>query len=142
MPPQKLTTSQMVGAYPTCKVCGDGFTPVWKLDEAYRKERIAALNDQARRGILKHTSIVITIGILTRGEVFLEKAMEAVITFDSFTEANNPHGERDFGSFELSGRKVFWKIDSYDRDRRFGSPDPANPHCTHRVVTVMLAEEY
>ena len=37
---------------------------------------------------------------------------------------------------------VFWKIDSYDRDLRFGSENPANLATARRVLTIMLASEY
>ena len=57
-------------------------------------------------------------------------------------EDNDPHGEHDFGSFELCGRKLFWKIEYYDPDLQHGSEDPADPAKTMRVLTVMLAEEY
>ncbi|WP_254913113.1 DUF3768 domain-containing protein [Novosphingobium sp. B 225] len=33
-------------------------------------------------------------------------------------------------------------MDAYDRDLRFGSPDPDNPAVTRRVLTIMLASEY
>jgi hypothetical protein len=36
----------------------------------------------------------------------------------------------------------FWKIDSYDRNTEFGSPDPADPDVTTRVLTIMRADEY
>jgi hypothetical protein len=55
---------------------------------------------------------------------------------------NDPHGEHDFGSFVLAGRNFFWKIDAYDTEMRFGSPDPADSAKTTRVLTIMLAEEY
>lgn len=48
-------------------------------------------------------------------------------------------------SYPAQGRaveKVFWKIEAYDRDLRFGSEDPANPAVTRRVLTIMLASEY
>ncbi len=47
-----------------------------------------------------------------------------VATFSDFTEENDPHGEHDFGSFEVAGRKFFWKIDYYDAAMEFGSEDP------------------
>ena len=65
-----------------------------------------------------------------------------VATFSDFTEDNDPHGEHDFGSFTLSGRKFFWKIDYYDANMEFGSEDPADPSKTTRVLTIMLANEY
>jgi hypothetical protein len=37
---------------------------------------------------------------------------------------------------------VLWKIDYYDRSRRYHSPDPADPKLTVRVLTVMRADEY
>ena len=74
-----------------------------------------------------------------------------------FHPGNDPYGERDFGAI-YQGRDgrwtclppttgdavetVFWKIDAYDRDLRFGSEDPANPAVTRRVLTIMLACEY
>ena len=38
--------------------------------------------------------------------------------------------------------KFFWKIDYYDRKTEFGSPDPADPALTTRVLTIMRADEY
>jgi hypothetical protein len=68
--------------------------------------------------------------------------MHQVHTFAEFTPENTPHGEHDFGSFEYDGKTIFWKIDCYDRDLSYGSPDPADPAVTTRVLTVLLAEEY
>ena len=36
-------------------------------------------------------------------------AIRTVATFDAFSADNDPHGEHDFGSFELAGDKFFWK---------------------------------
>jgi hypothetical protein len=69
-------------------------------------------------------------------------ALQKVAAFGDFTEDNDPHGEHDFGSFELVGRKFFWKIDYYDQSCEFGSRDPANSEITKRVLTLMLAEDY
>ena len=65
-----------------------------------------------------------------------------VATFSELTADNDPHGEHDFGSFEIAGRKFFWKIDAYDAKMEFGSEDPSDPVKTTRVLTIMLAEEY
>ena len=65
-----------------------------------------------------------------------------VKSFSAFDKDNDPHGEHDFGSFEVAGETFFWKIDYYDCDCRCGSEDPGNPDITTRVLTIMLAEEY
>jgi hypothetical protein len=91
---------------------------------------------------------------MTGGKVFLTAGVDAlpsdtkamairrVATFSDFAEDNDPHAEHDFGSFELGGHKLFWKIDYYDAAMEFGSEDPADPSKTTRVRTVMLASEY
>ena len=72
----------------------------------------------------------------------MSKALAKVIAFDDFNPDNDPHGEHDFGSFDLEDQKLFWKIDYYDLKAVFGSEDPRDPKKTLRVVTIMLAEEY
>ena len=62
--------------------------------------------------------------------------------FEDFNKASDPYGEHDFGSLEVSGNKVFFKIDYFDKDLKFGSENPADPEKTTRVMTVMLAHEY
>jgi len=85
---------------------------------------------------------VTTMGVITRGEIFHLKAMEAVRSFDHFDEDNDPYGEHEFGSVEIDGQTVFWKIDLYAPDLKHGSSHPSDPEQTHRVLTVMLASEY
>ncbi len=70
------------------------------------------------------------------------EALLAVRAFKDFTADNDPHDEHDFGSFEIAGEKLFWKIDYYDADCRNGSDDPGDPEKTTRVLTIMLANEY
>ena len=73
----------------------------------------------------------------------LHSVMDKLLaTFDDFCQANDPHGEHDFGSFEAEGHTIFFKIEYYDRAMSFGSPDPSDPSVTTRVITIMLAEEY
>lgn len=71
--------------------------------------------------------------------VILAKVRE----FDAFTLDNDPHGEHDFGSFDEPGvGKIFWSIDLYDRDCRYGRPDPTVAKITRRGLIIMLTEEY
>lgn len=68
--------------------------------------------------------------------------LAAVQAFDDFSSSSDPHGEHDFGAITLNSAAFFWKIDYYDRDLRYGSPDPADDAVTCRVLTIMHAEEY
>lgn len=112
-----------------------------------RTERIARLNDRARSGFDPSARIMFTRGCLDRfcsgdtpsglvAQAELIKAMRR----HRFDE--DPYGERDFGSLNFRGERVFFKIDYYDLDLTYGSEDPADASVTARVVTIMLASEY
>lgn len=104
--------------------------------------RIAELNDLLRTTFLTG-KVVITEGVKALPDTQREAVITGVRTFDAFTEGDNPYGERDFGAFEVeSVGTIFWKIDYYDADYQYLSPDPADPAVTRRVLTIMLAEEY
>lgn len=120
-----------------------------------RAERIARLNDLARRAMGIACLVVATEGIRALPEADQSRFRELVETFDAFTPDNDPYGERDFGAIYQGvdgvwstlrpvdvAVTVFWKIDAYDRELRFGSEDPADPAVTLRVLTIMLAGEY
>ena len=107
-----------------------------------RAKRIADLNDKFRKSLVTGGRTYMTAGVNAKGPEFVAKALAKVIAFDDFNADNDPHREHDFGSFELEGEKLFWKIDYYDLAGEFGSEDPTDPKKTLRVLTVMLAEEY
>ena len=119
-----------------------------KQDAREHFMRIRELNDALRTcadpilRLVINGQLVITSGIHELGDAYFKNAVAAVRAFNDFTPDNDPHGEHDFGSFELVGRKFFWKIDAYDANMEFGSEDPADPARTVRVLTIMLAEEY
>ena len=104
-------------------------------------ERIRALND-AFRTTMTGGRVMMTAGVDALASDVKAMVIRRVATFSEFTADNDPHGEHDFGSFDLAGRRFFWKIDAYDKAMEFGSEDPADPSKTTRVLTVMLAEEY
>jgi hypothetical protein len=101
---------------------------------------IAKLNDCFRRR--PGEDWLMTTGVNAKGPIFVMSAISTVSAFQAFSTDDDPHGEHDFGAFSLCGERLFWKIDYYDRELRFGSPDPADPAATRRVLTIMLASEY
>ena len=103
-------------------------------------ETIRALND-AFRTTMTGGQVLITPGITALPSDVQAIVIRRVATFSDFTEENDPHGEHVFGSFEVAGRKFFWKLDYYDAAMEFGSEDPADPSKTTRVLTIMLASE-
>jgi Protein of unknown function (DUF3768) len=104
--------------------------------------KIRALNDALRAIAAGHGRIYVTAGIAALPMQEQVEIMSRVREFADFTADNDPYGEHDFGSFEYDGKKIFWKIDYYDRELASRSPDPSDESVTTRVLTVMLAEEY
>lgn len=123
-----------------------------------QRERIARLNDLARRAMGVACTAVATVGFRSLPDADQSCVRELIETFDVFDEDNDPHGERDFGTiYQLvdggwtterprlrddERERVFWKIDYYDRQMQFASDDATNPAITRRVLTIMLSDEY
>ncbi len=104
-------------------------------------ERIRTLNDDFRRTFVGG-AVMVTAGVEAMPRDQRRMLLEKVRAFDAFTNDNDPHGEHDFGAIDEAGVRCFWKIDYYDRNTEMGSPDPADPAVTVRVMTVMRADEY
>jgi hypothetical protein len=102
---------------------------------------IRDLNDKLRRN-LSVGHAVITPGIAALGQEAVDRIVKTIAVFDDFCHANDPHQEHDFGSFEVDGHVIIFKIDYYDKSLTCHSPDPADPAVTQRVITIMLADEY
>lgn len=101
--------------------------------------KIAALNDAARKSF-SGCRVYMTPGVQA---LYQTQAIAArVQAYDDFNERNDPYGEHDFGSFELCGETIFWKIEYYDLDFQMHSLDPSDPNITARVLTIMLGHEY
>ncbi len=109
-----------------------------QADCAKRTER---LNDSFRRSFVGGR-VVMTSGINALGPAALDAIVLAVQQHEQFDAENDPHNEHDFGSFTWGRHRLCWKIDYYDKQLQFGSPDPSNANLTTRVLTIMLAAEY
>ena len=102
---------------------------------------IALQNDNFRKHLSQGT-LVLTQGIRSNTKEDLGAIITRVRTFDSFDENNDPYNEHDFGAFDYKGKRIFWKIDNYDQEFLYLSPDVSNPRLTNKVMTIMYAEEY
>ena len=132
---------------------------------------ISKQNDDFRTNLSKGT-LCLTRGIRALGKENVAQIIHKVRLFNNFNENNDPYGEHEtslsfareerpqrrlvvrasrnakrsvaaqFGAFDYQGKKIFFKIDNYDTDFLFLSPDVTNPRVTNKVLTVMLAEEY
>lgn len=100
---------------------------------------IALKNDQLRK-MIPHLPFphrcVLTDEIATLPENQLAWVINQVRSFSDFNENNDPHGEHDFGSFDLEGQTVFWKFDYFDSDLKYFEENGT------RILTIMYAHEY
>lgn len=106
-----------------------------------KSNNIRQLDDAFRQNFMGG-QIVITNGVNALSDIEKLRLFDLVKHFDDFNEDNDPHGEHDFGCVPLQGKRYFWKIDYYDKDLLYHSPDPTNPEITKRVMTIMRAEEH
>jgi uncharacterized protein DUF3768 len=72
--------------------------------------RIRALNDELRQHLTGGIA-VITPGVAALGPEAVERIVKTIAVFDDFCNANDPHEEHDFGSFEADGLMIMFKID-------------------------------
>jgi hypothetical protein len=103
--------------------------------------KIAFLNDGLRR-TFEGGRVVMTQSVASLPEATLTTVLERVRSFDAFSPENDPHGEHDFGNFDVAGVTYFFKVDYYAPNMDGGSEDPADPAKTTRVLTIMRADEY
>ena len=106
-----------------------------------RTQRIRALNDQLRQNLATGVAVM-TPGIAALGQEAADRIIKSIAVFDDFCHANDPYEEHDFGSFDVDGRTMIFKIEYFDSSLTHHSPDPSDPSVTERVITIMLAEEY
>jgi hypothetical protein len=104
-------------------------------------QMIAVLNDRFRRSG-DGGKLVVTAGVIGLGLHAFPEIFERIRYFEEFDADNDPYDEHDLGALVWRGHTVFWKIDYYDVDMAAGSPCPADPSVTTRVLPIMLASEY
>ncbi len=121
------------------------------MDNEETGERIAAIardNDKFRAALAFGVptdfpgKVLVTPGVSAMGPEFLALLQLTVAGFADFNEDNDPLGDHSFGTVEVCGTRVFWKIDLYDEKYTFGASVPESPEKTRRVLTMLLPSEY
>jgi Protein of unknown function (DUF3768) len=96
-----------------------------------KAKAIRAFNDELRQNFATGTAVM-TAGVAALGAETVARIVKTIGVYDDFCHANDPYEEHDFGSFEVDGHKIFFKIDYYDK-LRFCHVRPS------RRVTVKVA---
>ena len=102
---------------------------------------VRRLNDSLRSS-LQGGRVMFTNGVACLDDITRAEVLKEVCEFNDFTEDNDPHQEHDFGSFIVGDELFYFKIDYYDNNLEYHSPDPSDPSVTCRVLTIMYAQEY
>jgi hypothetical protein len=107
---------------------------------ARKTDKIRELNDRLRQtGVGGRVMMTRAVAAVPPAEI--EALINAMRAFDTFDHRNDPWGEHDFGKVAVGADTYFWKIDAYDVDLEFGSPDPSDEAVTCRVLTIMTAAD-
>ena len=125
-------------------------TTTLDLDPVREAALIAAQNDAFRRSILGTTPVtdapqgqfVMTRGVAALGPDAQLDLTRRVAAFDGFNADSDPQGLHEMGVIEFNGTKVWFKMDLYDVDYQYGSPEPSDPKQTRRMLTLLLPSEY
>jgi hypothetical protein len=72
-------------------------------------EKIRALND-AFRSTMSGGRVMMTAGVDALPSDVKAMVIRRVATFSEFTPDNDPHGEHDFGSFELGATRTMTRV--------------------------------
>ncbi len=113
---------------------------------------VAAHNDMFRRSlclgiapqIVLAGRAVTTHALALEGDDFIKECVRETGNFDTFAPDNDPNGYHDFGAFDVEGKRVFFKIDMFERGShmRWGAENPDDPAQTERLLTIMLASDW
>lgn len=125
-------------------------TTTLDLDPVKEAALIAGQNNAFRRSILGTTpaadapqgQFVMARGVAALGPVAQLSLSRRVVAFDTFNTDSDPHGWHEMGVIDLDGTTIWFKIDLYDVDYQYGSPEPSDPAQTRRVLTLILPSEY
>ena len=125
-------------------------TTTLDLEPVREAALIAAQNDAFRHSILGTAPVtdaplgqfVMTRGVAALGPDAQLELTRCVAAFDGFDADSDPQCWHEMGVIDLDGTTVWFKVDLYDVDYQYGSPEPSDPAQTRRVLTLLLPSEY
>ncbi|MBD9511575.1 DUF3768 domain-containing protein [Ensifer sp. ENS10] len=115
------------------------------MTEDEKKARIAELNDELRtRRKARNGKIIVTGALIeeTGDSLKMTKILDAIRDFSDFSEANDPHGERDYGRITVDDEEFMFKFDYYALNEEVLSDHPEDPNVTIRVMSIFYASDY
>lgn len=110
--------------------------------ENLRTEVIRRLNDLLR---VHHYGgrVMMTQGVASLNPLDQIDVLDSLAEFNNFTEDNDPYKEHDYATFDVEhGGTYQFKIDYYDNDIKYHSPDNADPSVTTRIMIITTPSEY
>lgn len=87
-------------------------------------------------------NVFTTAGVDARGPDFQLAALDAVKTFDGFSNEDDPYGNHDFGIVTVAGQRLYWKIDLYADPLLDLTGEDELGVDAGRTLTIMLPDEY
>jgi len=112
------------------------------MDPSLRAAKIRILNDQLRQRRVGGEIVFVGDLALENTPELKDAILDALAAYDAFDEGDDPYQEHDFGSIEVNGEKMFWKIDYFGVDRLHLTEDATDPAKTVRLLQVMYARDY
>ena len=110
-------------------------------DGKSEKFKIVTLNDNLRiLGIGWKVMATRWFNELSQG--IKKEVFDLIWNFSDFNLDNDPYWEHDFWKVQLDDTCFLFKIDYYDKTEKYWSEYTSNPSITHRIMTIMLANEY
>lgn len=106
--------------------------------------QIAQLNDQFRQGDFSLGKLSMSPKVETLPNQEKQALLQVVGNTNNFieTKVSNSSKLHDFGLVTHRDTEYIWEIDYYDKQLNSNSPNPADPRCTNRILTLMRADEY
>ena len=121
-------------------------TPVQQTVEPRQGDHtfIAQQNDAFRKGQPEGGvgMFVQTTAIDNMGPGFVAACLAQIVTYDDFTEDNDPYGTHEMEVMEVMGYKVWFKINLYDENYQYRTPAPTDLSKTRRVLTILFPSDY